>query len=99
MRQAVRVLLMDGGSVLLPLFRAGLFGLGTRVLLVSVATARMARHLLRDEVAFDFVLLDLRPTSESDFAVLAEICRAHPSTPVLACSSSLSTSDIVRAIY
>ena len=99
MRQAVRALLIDGALVMLPTFRAGLFGLGERVLLVSVASLRTARQLLRDDPRFDFVLIDLQATNGNGFELLAEICSSHPAVLVLACSSSLSTTDVVRAIY
>lgn len=99
MRQAVRALLIDGASVMLPTFRAGLLKLGERVLLVSVASMRTARQLLCDDPRFDFVLIDLQATGGNGFELLAEICRSHQAAPVLAYSSSLSTSDVVRAIY
>ena len=89
----VRALLIDGHSVMLPMFQAGLFELDERVVLVSVGSLRMARRMLRDEPPFDFVLLDLQPAGGSGFETLAEICSLGHCAPVLACSASGRSPD------
>lgn len=95
----MKALLIDDDARILASFEHELLAFDSRVALVSVCSARSARRVLASPEPFDFVVVDLELQVDNGFDLLAELCHARPSIPVIALSGSELNADAVRAIY
>jgi DNA-binding NarL/FixJ family response regulator len=94
----MKVLLVDDHPLILSALQSVIQGLGDDVTVVGAGSAAEARAALRDDEAYDLVLLDLSLGDADGFEVLVEMRAAYPALPVVVVSASDRTSDVIRAI-
>jgi DNA-binding NarL/FixJ family response regulator len=94
----MKVLLVDDHPLILSALQAVIEGLGDGVKVVGVGSAQAARDTLKQDPAFDMVLLDLQLGDANGFEVLAELREVYPSLPVVVVSASDRASDVIRSI-
>ena len=94
----MKVLLIDDHPLILQALQSVIQGLGDHVTVRGVGSARAARETLRNDPAFDLVLLDLLLGDADGFDVLIEFRAAYPALPVVVVSASDRASDVIRAI-
>ena len=95
----MKALLIDDDACILSSGQSELLAFGGSVGLVNVGTARAARQVLAHCDDFDFIVLDVQLREGNGFDLLAELCHARPSLPVIALSGSELNADAVRSIY
>jgi DNA-binding NarL/FixJ family response regulator len=94
----MKVLLVDDHPLILSALQTVIKGLGDDVVVVGAASAEQARAALRQDSAYDMVLLDLSLGDADGFEVLTEFRAAYPALPVVVVSASDRTADVIRAI-
>ena len=94
----MRVMLIDDHPLIVSALQRILRELDDHVSIVPAGSAADARAVLREDAAFDLLLLDLALPDTDGHTFLAELRRTHPSLPVVVVSASERAADVVRAI-
>jgi DNA-binding NarL/FixJ family response regulator len=94
----MKVLLIDDHPLILAALQTVIQGLGDDVTVVGADSAKAARRTLKQDAAFDLVLLDLQLGDADGFDVLTEFRAAWPALPVVVVSASDRASDVIRSI-
>jgi len=94
----MNVLLIDDHPLILTALQTLVQGLGERVDVVPVSSARAARDTLTANADFDIALLDLQLGGDDGFALLAELRDLYPALPIVVVAASDQRDDVMRAI-
>jgi DNA-binding NarL/FixJ family response regulator len=94
----MKVLLIDDHPLILSALQTVIQGLAEHVKVTTANSGRMAREILREDMYFDLVLLDLQLGDANGFELMGELRTRYPSLPVVVVSASDRTSDVIRAI-
>jgi DNA-binding NarL/FixJ family response regulator len=94
----MKVLLIDDHPLILSALQSVIRGLGDDVQVNGVASGAAARELLKNDPAFDLVLLDLHLGDIDGFDLLTELRNTYPALPVVVVSASDRASDVIRSI-